>query len=442
MVSVIKIIIPNISVPEVSYTFNCLFSEFLGLEIEFVVDPLITNFKVTYENKIIEISNLFFVTDDVSLLYNKKNLPVDVDTNVVTINNKKFPLVSLYGRSVITTNQDFFFIHSDVIASTFFMLTRWEESIIQEYDFHERFNSNFATAVKFQFIQRPIVNEYVEILWELLRNIGYDRGRIIRQYNLVPTHDVDLPYSWYGFKDLLIKTLKLFYRRKIQLALQNIGRYVKGIDLFDNHDYFMDMADKAGVKSYFFFMSGGNSKFDNYYNIKNVKVKELIHKIQNRGHEVGLHPSYNSFNNPILFADEKKHLVSVSSSQVVTGRQHSLRFKVPDTWILWDRNDMEWDSSMTYAAIAGFRCGVCYSFPVYDFLNRKKLGLRERPLILMETSIIVYEKLNHQECLNKIIALKNQVKKYNGDFVFLWHNTSFNVPPYSRATELLEYIYD
>jgi len=32
------------------------------------------------------------------------------------------------------------------------------------------------------------------------------------------------------------------------------------------------------------------------------------------------------------------------------------------------------------------------------------------------------------EMEKKIKCLVNQVKKYNGNFVFLWHNSSFNTP--------------
>ena len=41
---------------------------------------------------------------------------------------------------------------------------------------------------------------------------------------------------------------------------------------------------------------------------------------------------------------------------------------------------MEFDSTLSYADKEGFRCGVCYDFPVFDFLERRQLKLREFPL--------------------------------------------------------------
>lgn len=49
---------------------------------------------------------------------------------------------------------------------------------------------------------------------------------------------------------------------------------------------------------------------------------------------------------------------------------------------------MEWDSTLSYADKEGFRCGVCYSFSVFNFLQRKKLMLKERLLIVVEMSLV------------------------------------------------------
>jgi hypothetical protein len=38
--------------------------------------------------------------------------------------------------------------------------------------------------------------------------------------------------------------------------------------------------------------------------------------------------------------------------------------------------------------------------------------------------------------------LMNQVKKYEGDFVFLWHNSSLNFQQYSRYNSILTEIYN
>jgi len=80
----------------------------------------------------------------------------------------------------------------------------------------------------------------------------------------------------------------------------------------------------------------------------------------------------------------------------------------------------------TKGYIIGFRCGVCYEYSVFDILNRKRLNLKEKPLIVMEGSFVTYQpNTTPKEMENKIKNLISEVKKYNGEFVYLWHNSSF-----------------
>jgi hypothetical protein len=66
---------------------------------------------------------------------------------------------------------------------------------------------------------------------------------------------------------------------------------------------------------------------------------------------------------------------------------------------------MEFDSTLSYADKEGFRCGVCYDFPVFDFLERKQLKLREFPLIVIEGSFTRYQNIGPLEMENKIDSL-------------------------------------
>lgn len=48
------------------------------------------------------------------------------------------------------------------------------------------------------------------------------------------------------------------------------------------------------------------------------------------------------------------------------------------------------------------------------------------PLEVMEVTMVAYQNLVSGIMEKKIIKLINNVKKYNGKFVFLWHNSNFN----------------
>jgi hypothetical protein len=192
----------------------------------------------------------------------------------------------------------------------------------------------------------------------------------------------------------------------------------------------MNISEKVGTKSYFFLHSSSSAKQD----VNNDKyLKEVAKKVKKRGHYFGYHPSYNAYNNFELFIKDKEKIENIINKKLIFGRQHFLRFEVPTTWQIWEDAKMKWDSSLSYADKEGFRCGVCYPYSVFNILTRKKLNLKERPLIVMEGSFTTYQpNIKPEDMEIKIKKLIDKVKKFNGEFVFLWHNSSFNVNQWKK----------
>ncbi|MBD3842295.1 MAG: hypothetical protein IE909_10495, partial [Campylobacterales bacterium] len=95
---------------------------------------------------------------------------------------------------------------------------------------------------------------------------------------------------------------------------------------------------------------------------------------------------------------------------------------------LWQENGFAYDSTLGFADHAGFRCGVCYEYTMFDLVARAKMLLKQRPLIFMEVTGLSkqYMGLNvkNGEFSDYIDSLRTVVKQYNGDFTLLWHNYS------------------
>ena len=123
---------------------------------------------------------------------------------------------------------------------------------------------------------------------------------------------------------------------------------------------------------------------------------------------------------------ELKTLQNISPQKILSGRQHFLRWKNPITWRFYEQVGLFYDFTLNFHEHEGFRCGTCYDYPVYDLIKRKKLNLREIPLIIMDGNLKDYQKLSLEEALNRALMLKQRVKKYNGLFTILWHNSSFD----------------
>jgi hypothetical protein len=147
-----------------------------------------------------------------------------------------------------------------------------------------------------------------------------------------------------------------------------------------------------------------------------------------RGHTIGFHPSYEAFEDREAFKRELASLQDISPVEIVAGRQHYLRFSVPETWKMWEGSGLKEDSTLGYPEQVGFRAGICHDYPVFDLETRKMLRLREKPLIAMDVTLAQYQQLTPQQALESLLQLRKTVEKHQGDYTLLWHNSSWNSP--------------
>jgi len=122
----------------------------------------------------------------------------------------------------------------------------------------------------------------------------------------------------------------------------------------------------------------------------------------------------------------------------IGGRQHYLRWDALITAKNWEAGKLSYDSTLAYADHVGFRCGVCYEFPLYDLVERRELTVVERPLIVMEGTLLdpVYNAITQKDVmLEEIQSLVDKIKLFHGDFTLLWHNSYFERDWYASCYE-------
>ena len=93
---------------------------------------------------------------------------------------------------------------------------------------------------------------------------------------------------------------------------------------------------------------------------------------------------------------------------------HYLRWCWPITAYGWSKAGFDYDSTLTYANNPGFRCGTCHPFQMFDPLKKSKIGIKQKPLILMESSLIHKQYLGlgyTKKSFEYISKLKELVKK-------------------------------
>lgn len=440
----ITIRVPDNFAPERQYIIDMIFSEFLGLQ--YRIERLATaqHYEIHLGNKkTIFIKDHFFLKFKDGLNYLNSN---EIPSKIGFGWNQFCPKAAIpviYGNDEMTVDKDSIVCGIDIFASSFFMLSRWEEYANKNRDSHGRFPSSESLAYRNGLLERAVVNEYVEMLWNMMSYLKCKQKRKRREFKTLATHDVDEPfcYATTPLKTALKRMGNALIReRQPALAFKNLHAWFevkKGsleLDPYNTFDLIMDISDSFSLKSQFNFMAGRRLPSCNEpYDLYNKTLRSLMKNIYERGHEIGLHASYGSFDNPQKTKDESDMLKSVCEEEGILqhqwcSRQHFLRWETPTTSNNLELANLDYDSTLSYADAAGFRCGVCYEFPVFNILARRPLRLRERPLLVMECSVIDSRYMNlgsGEKAFAVIKSIKDTCRSFNGDFVVLWHNTRF-----------------
>ncbi|MFN8486678.1 MAG: polysaccharide deacetylase family protein [Caldilineaceae bacterium] len=437
---------------ERKYIFSVILKEFLGLDYQTEVwDKPYLQITINDTKQALVLNDFLFQTPIDNWL-TTRSLPLQplrwwkipkLLMNAPLISNR---LPILYGEPIDKNSNNNFldfddnnaFLSIDIFGSAFFMLTRYEEFVIAERDQHDRFPSKASLAVQENFLERPIINEYIEILWTILKKLWPGLARKIQLYHIHLTHDVDVPL-WISRKKFphLLRSLvtDLGLRYDLSLCWRRLQAYREARQgVFDNDpnnsfDFIMNTSEQYGWQNAFYFMYGGSSNFDNQYDPEHPWIVNLYHEVHQRGHEIGFHPSYGTYLDSDKTKQEFQRLLEVMEKAKIQqdswgGRQHYFRWQNPTTWQNWADAGLNYDSTLCFADAPGFRCGVCYEYSIFNLKSRQHLKLRERPLIIMEHSLNSFLQMSFNNIAHKIFILNKVCRQFNGSMAILWHNDS------------------
>ena len=236
---------PNCCINEYSYVLHVIFTEFLGIEFE-CVESGYNWVSIEFENRLLKIPNIFFQKAENDWL-GKATLPSQPlhiwDTKDlffdIILTDPKLPII--YGKGGCQINNEQVQLDIDIFGSVFFILARYEEAVKSDRDGFDRFPATASLAVQEDFLGRPLVNEYVEVLWAILKSLWPQLGRKKRTPRTFISCDVDHPYLG-GIKNMKRQVYKiggdLLKRKELNRAmfgLWNFSKAMVGGHLFDTN---------------------------------------------------------------------------------------------------------------------------------------------------------------------------------------------------------------
>ena len=443
--------IPNICQKEQKYALHILFNEFLGLvynteTYEGEVIEITENVDLDNPSKLTLCAEFFFQANNHWL--KPKSMPtlplktwIFLDAEI-EVNLAKSSVPILYGSPGFVKNGNDIHLNLDIFGSIFFMLTRYEEIVVKERDQHDRFSAYFSHAYKNNYLNRPLVDVYVEILKQYMRILWPGLKFKEREFSINVSHDVD-QVSRYQTRRSFYEYLRAIggdlFRGFIKDLIYSPISYLNkkseysSYDPNNTFDWLMGISEKNNIKSTFNIICGKSSKFNSDYDVDDIKIKNLIKKINDRDHVIGLHPSYDCYMDPKQIKKELNQLKIILkflkiNQEEITSRMHYLRWKTSDTLLFLNNAGIKKDATLGYAEYCGFRCGTSHTYQGYDLLHRKILNIRVEPLIIMDGTLFEYMKLNYEQAYNISMDLKKKCQKVNGQFNILWHNSSLQDP--------------
>ena len=299
-------------------------------------------------------------------------------------------------------------IHADLLASTYFLISRYEEMYRRsERDSYGRFPGKSSLPYRAGFLHRPIIDEYGEALRQLLLETGIaerhnlrleERPHTFSRVNL--THDLSRPYNYRGWRSFLRAWLK---QKKSPLEAARLSFSADVEDDYFTFPKFLKW-DRNTCDSL------GRDRSDIFLFIR-MPSRHPLDKPYYSLHSHYLHR--------ILSVAAKHKVLLALQCSYAAGHQSELISK--------ERHQFEKafnDYSMGYADVVGFRLGTCRPVKFINPNTRLLTELILHPLVLRDLTLSDqrYMALEQDEAERIAHDLIRTTARYNGELTLLWHN--------------------
>ena len=314
----------------------------------------------------------------------------------------------------------------DLFAATFFLISRYEEYLPQGRDHHNRFRSEESTSYKGGFLDRPIINVWVNEFKSILKREFPSLSFSAVQFSFTPTVDIDNAYA-YKYKGGLRITLNLleklaqFKFKKFSDRIAVHAGYRR--DPYDSYEKLSRIHKEYKIQPLYFILLGDYGKYDRNLSPDNKKFIDLIKSLQSYAH-IGLHPSYKSNGGNGQLAKEKKRLEKILGSTVEKSRQHYIKLEFPHTYRNLLAQGIKEDYSMGFPSKVGFRAGTSTPFYFFDLEKNETTSLKVFPFVMMDSTLKYYMKFRSKEVIPYMTPIVEEMKRVGGNFVFVFHNES------------------
>ncbi len=397
--------------PRIRYIFKLIFAGLLKDEPEFTSDP--EEFKVAGGPKINyskdhTIGGLFFEAQ--GLLSEK-----DIQTQELTFLEDEDPVAffPVYGEK---TSLKF-----DPFAASFYLVSRYEEYLPFVRDEYGRFQARDSIAWKMDFLDKPVVNIWSELIADLIRKKWPEWSPGHKAYRFIPTIDINAAwkYKHKGFFRTTAAIASAFLHGEFNTAVERIKVVSNSLaDPFDTYQDQLGIHKEYDLETIYFILFADYDTNDRNIPVNNRHFITLIKSLADYC-SIGIHTSFASLKANDKLEQEFNRLAAVLNKEVNMTRQHFHVLNMPVTYRNFVNMDVGNDYSMGYAVIPGFRAGICDPFYFYDLDFEMETNMQIWPYAIVDKALELG--YNLEKSFKPII---DRVKAVNGTLITLWNNES------------------
>ncbi|HEY0704000.1 MAG TPA: hypothetical protein VGD60_14625 [Candidatus Acidoferrales bacterium] len=248
------------------------------------------------------------------------------------------------------------------------------------------------------------------------------------EHIVVCTHDVDFYFvsRWRTF-ERLVKNLaiaRVLYRSRGYFIsnLKMLAQLLTGKRVGDYFPALLRAAKKYGFTSTIFVVSEKHHRRDPVYRLDHLAAR--LGEVAQAGFSIGLHGSYTSASERDSLTTEAASLKNAIGTKPVGGRQHWLRFASRTKLLSGvEKAGFQYDSSMGFAEMVGFRNGASFAFPPYDFEKEAPYSFLEIPLVLMDGNLEAACRAEGSDPRSIAAQVLRESRAHGwGGVAILWHN--------------------
>lgn len=342
---------------------------------------------------------------------------------VIENNNWKKIFFAVQYPEIPDFTVDTSFLPFDLLAASFYLLSRYEEYLPSKLDEHNRFKAENSLAFQQNFLDIPLVDYWVQSFQNSLYKCYPELRLNQSKFTQINTIDIDFAYKYKG----LSNTAKI--RKFVGSALK--GKFSllpfnpPEKDPYDAYEFLTQTPDKKGIKTIYFFLFADYGNHDKNIPPQSTAIKNLVQTLAKK-YECGIHPSYKGALITKFYAREHKYFEDYTGQIATISRHHFLKIKMPESYVKMQKMSVEHDYSMAYSKQIGFRASTSQPFKCYHLIEEKTINVWIHSPCIMDVTLKYALNLPIDKAKSYIKRYKDTVKEVKGEFISIWHNSNLS----------------